>query len=58
MHKTKVEIYRNAFREVSQNIEGAENFIKQRIKLICKWKKLYVKGVFYFYIFLVFSVIV
>ena len=58
MHKTKVEIYRNVFREVSQNIEGAENFIKQRIKLISKWKKLYVKGVFYFYIFLVFSVIV
>ena len=58
MHKTKVEIYREAFRDVSQNNEGAENFIKQRVKLICKWKKLSVKEVFYFYIFLVFSVIV
>ena len=29
MNKTKVEVYRQVLRDVSQNFEGVENFIKQ-----------------------------
>ena len=31
MNKTKVEVYREVLRDVSQNFEGTENFIEQRI---------------------------
>ena len=34
MIKTKAELYREVLRDVSQNFEGTENFIKQRIKEI------------------------
>ena len=57
MNKTKVEVYREAFRDISQNFEGAENFIKRQIKEICEGKKISVEDVFYFYIFLVFLVL-
>ena len=36
MNKTKVEVYREVLRDVSQNFEGAENFSKERIKKICE----------------------
>ena len=52
INKTKVEVYREVFRDVSQNFEGAENFIKQANR--GEWKKISVEEVFYFYIFLVF----
>ena len=58
MNKTKIEVYREVLRDVSQNFEGAEDFIKQRIDEICEWIKNSVKEVFYFYVFFyVFSVI-
>ena len=41
-------------KDVSQNFEGAENFIKQRIERICEQKKKSIKEVFYFYVFLCF----
>lgn len=36
MNKTKIEVYREVLRDVSQNFEGAEDFIKQRIDEICE----------------------
>ena len=35
MNKTKVEIYKKVLRNVSQNLDGRNEFIKQRIKEIC-----------------------
>ena len=35
MNKTKVDIYQEVLRDVSQNFEGTEEFIKQRIREIC-----------------------
>ena len=29
MNKTKIEIYKKLFRDVSQNVDGAKEFIKQ-----------------------------
>ena len=57
MNKTKVEVYREVLRDVSQNFEGTENFIEQRIQEICEKKKISVEEVFYFYIFLMFLVL-
>ena len=57
MNKTNVEIYREVLRDVSQNFEGAENFMKQRIKEICEQKKISVEELFHFYIFLMFLVL-
>ena len=54
MNKTKVEVYRKVLRDVSQNFEGAENLIKQRIKELWEQKKISVEEVFYFYIFIMF----
>ena len=53
MNKTKVEVHRQVLRDLSENFEVAENFIKQRIKEICERNKLSVEEVLYFYIFLV-----
>ena len=39
MNKTKVEIYQEVLRDVSQNFEVREEFIKQRIQEICGRKK-------------------
>ena len=39
MNKTKTEIYQEVLRDVSQNFEGAEESIKQRIQEICDRKK-------------------
>ena len=57
MNKTKVEVYREILRDVSQNSEEAENFFKKQIGEICERKKISVEEVFYFYIFLVFLVL-
>ena len=57
MNKTKVEVYREILRDVSQNSEEAENFFKEQIGEICERKKISVEEVFYFYIFLVFLVL-
>ena len=35
MNKTKVEIYKEVLRFVSQNLDGTKEFIKQRIEKIC-----------------------
>ena len=48
MNKTKIEIYQEVLREVSQNFEGVEEFIKQRIQEICDRKKISVEEVIYF----------
>ena len=56
-NKTKVEVYREVLRDVSQNFEEAENFIKHQIENICEQKKISVEELFYFYIFLFLSVI-
>ena len=57
MNKTKVEVYREILRDVYQNFEEAEKFIKQQTEKICERKKIYVEEVFYFYIFLVLLVL-
>ena len=49
-------MYREAYKDVSQNFEGGENFMKQWIKEICEQKKVSVEEVFYLYIFPVFLV--
>ena len=36
MNKTKVEVCGEVLKDIFQNFEGAENFIKQRIEKICK----------------------
>ena len=51
MNKTKVEVYREVLRDISQIFEGAENFIKQPIEEICEKKKISVEKVFYFLYF-------
>ena len=56
MNKTKLDVYREVLRDVSQNFEGAENVIKQRIEKICERKNKSVEEVFYFHISLVFLV--
>ena len=43
MNKTKVEVYGEVLRDISQSFEGAENFIKQQIEEICDWKKISVE---------------
>ena len=48
MNKTKVKVYREVLRDVSQNFEGAEYFIKQRIEKIHERKKTSVEEVWYF----------
>ena len=35
-NKTMVEVYIKVLRDVFQNFEGAENFIKQRVKGLCE----------------------
>ena len=40
MNKTKAEIYKEVLRDVSQNFDGAEDFIKKRIEEIYVGKKL------------------
>ena len=42
MKKNKVEIYQDVLRDVSQNFESTEEFIKQRIQEICNQKYLFV----------------
>ena len=44
MNKTKVEIYRKVLGDVSQNFEGTEEFIKQRIQEICDRKNICGRG--------------
>ena len=44
-------------REMFQNFEGAEDFIKQRIKEIYDRRKISVEEVFYFYVFFVLLVL-
>ena len=56
VNKTKLDVYREVLRDVSQNFEGAENVIKQRIEKICERKNKSVEEVFYFHISLVFLV--
>ena len=56
MNKTKLDVYRELLRDVSQNFEGAENVIKQRIEKICERKNKSVEEVFYFHISLVFFI--
>ena len=56
MNKTKLDVYREVLRDVSQNFEGAENVIKQRIEKICERKNKSVEEVFYFHISLVFLI--
>ena len=53
MNKTKVEVYRVVLRDVSQNFEREENFIKQRMKKYVNERKNLLKRYFIFYIFLV-----
>ena len=48
MKKTKVEIYQEVLRDVSQNFQGTKKFIKQRIQEICNRKKISVKKAIYF----------
>ena len=57
MNKIKVEVYREVLRDVSQNFEGAENFIKQQIEEIFRRKIISVEEVFNVYIFLLFLVL-
>ena len=42
MKKNKVEIYQEVLRDVSQNFESTEEFIKQRIQEIYNQKYLFV----------------
>ena len=56
MNKTKLDVYREVLRDVSQNFEGAENVIKQWIEKICERKNKSVEEVFYFHISLVFLI--
>ena len=57
MNKAMVEVYIELLRDVFQNLEGAENFIKQRIEEICEWKKISVDEVLHFYIFFCFFLV-
>ena len=57
MNKTKIDVYKEVFIDVSENFEGAENFIKQWIEEICEQKKISVKVVIYFYIILMLLVL-
>ena len=43
MNKTKVEVYGEVLRDISQSFEGAENLIKQQIEEICDCKKISVE---------------
>ena len=43
-----------SYKEIFQNFEGEENFIKEIIEEICDQKKISVEKALYFYIFLVF----
>ena len=36
MDKTKVEVYKEVLRDVSQNFERPENFIKPQVEVICE----------------------
>ena len=54
MNKTKVEIYTEVLRDISQNFEGREIFVKQQIEEICKGKKCRLKSLFNFIYFLFF----
>ena len=57
MNKTKIEVYREVLKDVSQNFEGPENFIKQQIEEICERKKTFAEEVFCFHISLMFLVL-
>ena len=57
MNKTKVEEYREVLRNVSENFEGGEKFIKQRIEEISERKKISVEVAFPFNIFFMFLVL-
>lgn len=39
INKTKIEICKEVLRDVSQNFDGVEEFIKQRIEKVCDRKK-------------------
>ena len=39
INKTKIEICKEVLRDVSQNFDGLEEFIKQRIEKVCDRKK-------------------
>ena len=54
MNKTKVEIYTEVSRDISQNFEGRKIFVKQQIEEICKGKKCRLKSLFNFIYFLFF----
>ena len=54
MNKTKVEIYTEVSRDISQNFEGRRIFVKQQIEEICKGKKCRLKSLFNFIYFLFF----
>ena len=54
MNKTKVEEYREVLRDVSENFEGGEKFIKQRIEEISERKKISVEVAFRLIYFLCF----
>ena len=50
MNKTKVEIYLEVLRDVYQNFEGTEEFLKQRMQEICDRKNICGRGNTFFYI--------
>ena len=54
MNKDKVEVYREVLRDVSQNFDGAEKFIKHPREDICGRKKNLSKRHFIFIYFLFF----
>ena len=51
MNTTKVEIYRETLTDVFQNFEGTEEFKKQRIQETYDRKKISVKEVIYFFMY-------
>ena len=53
MNNIKIKIYKGVLKEVSEKYDGAENFIKNKIKEICSHEKLPAEEVIYFLCFLV-----
>ena len=58
MNNLKMKVYKRVIKEVSENHDGAEDFIYSRIEEICSQEKLYDKEVICFlYLLVSFSVV-
>ena len=48
MNNIKIKVYKKVLKEICENYDGTEEFINNRIEVICSYEKLSAEEVIYF----------